>query len=55
MDADQTLGHIESQWYITGIVHPKIRIKQLITHPPCCTNPVRPSFIFGNTNEDIFD
>jgi len=37
-----------------GLVHPKMKIKSLITHPHAV--PTRKTFVrLRNTNEDIFD
>ncbi len=38
-----------------GIVHPKKDNSVINYSPSHRSKPVRPSFIFGNTNYDIFD
>jgi len=40
-----TLTHTHAHSHIKGLVHPKMKIKSY--SPTCCSNPVRPSFIFG--------
>jgi len=44
---------LEIRWVLNGLVHPKMKIKSLITHPHAVPTPVRPLLVFG-TQMKIF-
>ena len=38
-----------------GIIHPKNENSVINNSPSCCSKPLRLPFLFGKTNEDIFN